>query len=206
VTLSVDDGNGGLINDTFVLVVNNVPPSADFANISGEIIEGETATLAFSDAFDPAAPDVAAGFLYAYDCTDDGAFELSDAPTPSFVCDYPSSGSFTARGRIIDKDGGFTEYTVVITVLAPDEAIVDLVDTVKGLNLQQGIENGLDAKLDAALQALDDLNANNDIAAINSLQAFINAVETQRGKQLTDEQANMLISVAQRIIDSIAAA
>jgi len=37
------------------------------------------------------------------------------------------------------------------------------------LNLQSGIENGLDAKLDAALKAIDDLNENNDVAAINTL-------------------------------------
>ncbi len=61
----------------------------------------------------------------------------------------------------------------------------------------------LDAKLDAAQQAINDLNENNDAATINSLQAFINAVEAQRGNQITDKQANELIARAQEIIDSL---
>ena len=71
------------------------------------------------------------------------------------------------------------------------------------MNLQNGIENSLDSKLDAALDALDDVNLNNDGAARNSLQAFINAVEAQRGNKLTDAQADQLIGSAQEIQASL---
>ena len=40
-------------------------------------------------------------------------------------------------------------------------------------------------------------------AAINKLNAFINQVEAQRGKKITDGQADELIAKAQGIIDSI---
>ena len=70
-------------------------------------------------------------------------------------------------------------------------------------NLQQGIENSLDAKLDSALNALSDVNQNNNQAAINSLQAFINAVNAQRGSKITNEQADALVAVAQAIINSL---
>jgi len=40
-------------------------------------------------------------------------------------------------------------------------------------------------------------------AAINKLNAFINQVEAQRGKKITDEDADVLISAAQRIIGNI---
>jgi hypothetical protein len=86
-------------------------------------------------------------------------------------------------------------------VIDPAVLIAELVDKVVGLNLQQGIENSLDAKLDSALNALDDVNQNNDVAAVNSLQAFINGVEAQRGNKLTDEQADILVADAQAIID-----
>jgi hypothetical protein len=69
------------------------------------------------------------------------------------------------------------------------------------LNLQSGIENSLDAKLDAALKAIDDLNANNDVAAINTLSAFINAIEAQRGNKIPIGDADALIAAAQLIID-----
>ena len=67
------------------------------------------------------------------------------------------------------------------------------------MNLQNGIENSLDSKLDAAVGALIDVNVNNDGAACNSLAAFINAVEAQRGNKLTDAQADQLIASAQQI-------
>lgn len=83
----------------------------------------------------------------------------------------------------------------------PIQLIEALIDTVTGMNLQQGIDNSLDAKLDAALNALDDVNANNDAAAINTLQAFISAVEAQRDNKITSAQADELIAAAQAIID-----
>jgi hypothetical protein len=203
VDLRVTDEYGESDTDPAAITVNNIAPTADFANASGTLIEGESAMLVFSNQLDPSAPDTIAGFFYSYGCTDNGPYELTDSPITWFVCDFPDNGTFTTRGRIEDKDGGFTDYTAVIIVLTPSEAIEDLADIIEDLNLQQQIENSLDAKLDSALRALDDLNENNDAAAINSLQAFINAVEAQRGNKITDEQADTLISAAQAIIDSL---
>jgi hypothetical protein len=84
-----------------------------------------------------------------------------------------------------------------------EEQIEALVQTVASLNLQAGISNSLDAKLDAARNALDDVNAHNDGAAINSLYALINHIEAQRGQKLTDEQADELTAAALAIIEAI---
>ena len=73
------------------------------------------------------------------------------------------------------------------------------------LNLSVGIENSLDAKLDAAFQALADLRAGNDQAAVNVLQAFINAVTAQSGNQISVEDAAQLVTSAQAIIDLLPA-
>ena len=66
----------------------------------------------------------------------------------------------------------------------------------------------MDTKLDAVQNALDDVNENNDVAAINALEAFINAVEAfinaveaQSGKKLDPGDAGDLIAAAQGIID-----
>ncbi|MDT8301112.1 MAG: NosD domain-containing protein [Sedimentisphaerales bacterium] len=88
---------------------------------------------------------------------------------------------------------------------SPQDEIEALIFTVAEMNLQHGIDNSLDAKLDAAFNALDDLNQNNDVAAINSLNAFINAAEAQRDNKITDTQADILITDAQYIIDLILA-
>ncbi len=69
------------------------------------------------------------------------------------------------------------------------------------LDLHTGIENSLNAKLDAALTVLNDNSVNNDQAAINSLQAFINAVKAQSGKKIDVLDAADLIASAQAIID-----
>lgn len=95
--------------------------------------------------------------------------------------------------------------TVAITVQTPAQGIQSLIDLVETFNLQQGIENSLDAKLDAATDALNDVNQNNDTAAVNSLQAFVNAVEAQRGNSLTNAQADELIAKSQAIINSLLA-
>jgi len=79
--------------------------------------------------------------------------------------------------------------------------VVDLAQDVIALNLQEGISNSLDAKLEAAMQALDDINENNDVAAINTLEAFINAVEAQRGNKISEADADALIASAQEIIE-----
>jgi len=95
----------------------------------------------------------------------------------------------------------FSGPNVVAPSVCPANSIEALIEQVAALNLQQGIENSLDTKLDSALNALDDLNENNDEAACNSMQAFINAVEAQRNKKITSPQADELIAAAQAILD-----
>ncbi len=70
-------------------------------------------------------------------------------------------------------------------------------------NLAQGISNQLDAKLENAVAALTAANAGNREDAINKLQAFINAVQAQQGKQITSVQADSLIQMALLSLQSI---
>jgi hypothetical protein len=79
----------------------------------------------------------------------------------------------------------------------------NLLDLINEMNLQQGIDNSFDSKVQNAQAALDAANAGNREDAINKLEAFINAVEAQRGNALTDEQADILIEEALRIIELI---
>ena len=87
----------------------------------------------------------------------------------------------------------------------PVVLILELVDDVESLNVSQGIANSLNAKLDAVLQALEDANQNNDVAAINALEAFINAVQAQSGNQIPEPDAEALIAKAQLTIDALLA-
>ena len=67
----------------------------------------------------------------------------------------------------------------------------------------KGIANSLDSKLDTVCRALDDFNANNDGAAANALNAFINEVEAQSGGQIPVEDADALIVQALIALDML---
>lgn len=97
----------------------------------------------------------------------------------------------------------FSEHSVIVTVQTPAQAIQNLINSVQTLNLQKGTQNSLKHKLNTAIDSLDDLNQQNDWAALNSLQAFINAVKAQTGKKITSAQADTLIQEAQEIINNL---
>jgi ELWxxDGT repeat protein len=79
--------------------------------------------------------------------------------------------------------------------------IADLMNDVIAANLQRGISNGLQAKLAAALRALDDGNAQNDSAVIRALRAFIAEIEALlRAGRIDEETAAALIEAAEKLI------
>jgi len=106
-------------------------------------------------------------------------------------------------------DGTYSAHTGTVTPLTVDPVVMigDLIIVVQGINGEQGISNSLDAKLASAQEALQDANTNNDVSAVNKLQAFINEVEAQAGKQLINAgQAAALITQAQDVIDVLTGA
>jgi len=83
----------------------------------------------------------------------------------------------------------------------PVDLLAELSKDIDTISLGRGIANSLLVKLGATLQLLEDDTTDNNVAAINSLQAFINAVESQRGKKILEEDAGYLITAAQQIIN-----
>ncbi len=84
------------------------------------------------------------------------------------------------------------------------DTIESLINKTKELNLKQGISNSLDAKLQNTKDALEAKNAGKRQDAINKLEAFINAVEGQRNKAITNEQADLLIAMKNNIVTQLA--
>ena len=112
------DKDDGFTEYTTNVIVNNVPPTATFAGPTSAN-EGEPKTYSFTAQADVSSDDTAAGFHYAYSCTGAslaGATYAGSGTSDSTNCSFPDNGSFTVRARIIDKDGGFNEYTVAVTV------------------------------------------------------------------------------------------
>jgi len=126
-----------------------------------------------------------------------------DAGDPNYVAG-PNETDLDGNPRVVDGDNdgnSVLDMGAYERMPEPAELILDLADDVMALNLHKGITNSLEAKLNAALGALEDENENNDAAAINTLGAFINAVEAQRGKKIPQAEADALIAAAQQIIE-----
>ena len=203
-----DADNDGIDNlaDNCPLVANANQADADndgvgdacdpVANAGADqtVIVGGSITLDGSASYHPSAGTLTYSWNFGDSATGSGSVVSHT---------YATSGVYTATLTITDNNGATGIDTVQVTIQTPAEATDDLVDLVETFNLQQGISNSLDTKLDAALEALNDVNVNNNQAAINSLQAFINAVEAQRGNKITNEQADTLIAEAQAIISSL---
>jgi len=118
VTITASDGTAST-STTFGLTVNNVAPTATFPT-ARTLDEGGASSFAFASPSDPSSADTSAGFHYAFSCTGAslaGATYASSGTTPFISCTFDDGPSTpTVRGRIIDKDNGFTEYATAVTV------------------------------------------------------------------------------------------
>ena len=120
VTLDATDKDGGTGTTTATITATNVAPTATLGN-NGPVNEGSPATVSFTSQSDPSSADTTAGFHYAYDCADgdlNGATYAGSGTSASATCTYDDGpSSHTVKARIIDKDGGFSEYTTSVSVL-----------------------------------------------------------------------------------------
>jgi hypothetical protein len=81
----------------------------------------------------------------------------------------------------------------------PVSQINALIALVLSLNLQHGIENSLDHKLQNILDALSAVGGGNLALACNKLDAFVNEVQAQAGQHITVAQAAQLIAACDAI-------
>ncbi|MFH1724194.1 MAG: hypothetical protein ABII00_06175 [Elusimicrobiota bacterium] len=77
------------------------------------------------------------------------------------------------------------------------DSVDDLDETIESLDLHGGTESSLASKAENAAAAAE---RGSTKAAANSLEAFINQVDAQRGKKLSEEEADLLIAFAQNAI------
>ncbi len=115
VTLRATDANGLVGQDTAAVTINNLAPTATLSS-SGPAGEGSPVTFSFTNPADPSSVDVAAGFKYSYDFNNDGTFDVVDSTSASRSFAFADNGTYTMKGRIKDKDGGFTDYTTTVTI------------------------------------------------------------------------------------------
>ena len=125
------DKDGGVNEYNTVISIANVNPTATTPPAATATVnEHSTFTLTFAGATDPSTADTTAGFHYAFDLNGDGLFNdgagngtyagsgtSATAIVPATALDDGFTGATkTFTTRIIDKDGGSTDYTTVITI------------------------------------------------------------------------------------------
>ena len=135
VRVRVSDAEAATTSNATTLTITNAAPSAQFSK-SGDVVEGEGASVSFSDLADPSAADSTAGLRYAYDF--DGQYAVGDpsyagavtsatvAVPAALLADGPKTVHVSAK--VFDKDGGMRSYeaTIEVTNAAPSATLADV--------------------------------------------------------------------------------
>jgi PKD repeat protein len=116
-TLTVTDNFGASGSDTATITVGNVAPTATLSN-SGPVAEGSPATVSFTGATDASGADLAAGLRYSFalDAAGLASSHAAAGVDASAPFSWPDAGSYAVYGRVIDKDGGYTDYSTIVSV------------------------------------------------------------------------------------------
>jgi hypothetical protein len=133
-------------------------------------------------------------------------------PNPVVSCS-PASGSTFPIGTTsvtctaTDAATNTSSQTFPVTVRGATDQLSDLIALVQSFNLQFGIANSLDAKLQNAQDALEAARVGSLASACNKLSAFANEVQAQAGNgTLTSDQATALLSATSQIKDVLGCA
>ncbi len=109
-----DEGTSDVVERT--ITIDNVAPTANLDPV-GPVSVGIPVTLNLSGATDVSVADRDAGLRYSFALN---AADLADyahaRSDPSATFSFDASGTYTVYGRVIDKDGGRTDYTTTVTV------------------------------------------------------------------------------------------
>lgn len=119
-----DPNNNFFTQESFKINVLNVAPTATFSG-PAVVAPNATPTFSFTGTADASAVD-AASLRFAYDYNNDGVWDAGGATYATAIANasktapatfFSTAGSTrTVRGRVIDKDNGFTDYFVSVNV------------------------------------------------------------------------------------------
>ncbi|MFH1724485.1 MAG: PKD domain-containing protein [Elusimicrobiota bacterium] len=191
-TVEYDPGPGIVIESAAAC---NLPPVADAG-------PDQTGLVGVPAEFDAGASSDPDGTIVSYEWDFGDGGEPASGRTASHV--YESAGEFTAMLTVTDDSGDSASDTLTVAVQTPEEGLADLGDVVEVLQESPDVPAGTSTSLGSSLDnAAQSIASGNETAAVNKTKAFLNKVDAQRGKKLTEEQADQLTEGAQAVIDSV---
>ena len=97
--LTVTDAATQTASDTAVVTVANVAPTGSLSN-NGPVNTNATVTISFSNQNDVSTPDRNAGYVYSYDCDNNGTWEQTDVTSATASTSFATAGTKTVKARI----------------------------------------------------------------------------------------------------------
>ena len=192
--------NTGTISDTYVLRMIDMDSSWSYPNnVYVGVSAGRSITLYLKVTVPSDYPlmyNTTYNFTITVSCMHDSAV-MSNAPL-TYIADETLTVIATKESK--------TRYII--------NEVDELITLLDNMSIQQGIKNSLKSKLENALDKLnttlddilngDETHANNMLnCAQNQINAFINEVEAQRGKKISENNVDTPTAISQIIIEHI---
>jgi hypothetical protein len=204
-------GAGNLSDDPLFADPANVPDGLRLSGGSPCIDAGDNDAVPFAVTVDlggdprfvddVGTPDTGQGLAPLVDM---GAFEFQGETGGGEPGEEPGGGEpgeEPGGGEPGEEPGGGGEEPV------PEEPVgmmQDLIDLLADMPIPESFQGQFVERLTGAMDILADDNPNNDEAATNKLEAFINAIQAQTGKKIPQDVADELIAALNEIITAIA--
>ncbi len=114
--LTVSDQDGGSHTVSQALQVENAAPTANLSS-NGPIDEGSNLVVSLANFFDPSSVDLS-GLRFSFATSAGGLASNFESASTSSTASFGTNdnGPVTIFARVIDKDGGYTDYSVTSTV------------------------------------------------------------------------------------------
>ena len=142
-------------------------------------------------------------------CIDYSGIDFQGNPNNLKLAHYEDGSWVTLENMTNDTTAqiicGTTTTLSPFTVVEPDpeNAIDDLLELLGAIEVSDGILQSLSNAIVTVETKLDDANLNNNVAAINALNAFMNSVDGKSGNQIDEADALALISAAQEVLSFV---
>ncbi len=191
------DKNDAISTGNLTQMVNKIPTTTILSSSSNSSIFGQTVT--FTAKISP--KNITGNVRFVIDGSFQTSIKLLDDTAVLSVSSL-SVGQHKVTA-LYSGDNIFmpsNSSPISVTIETPAQATQDLINVINQMNLPHNLTQKLDTKLK---EVVNYLNSDNNKLAIKQLNTFINEINAQTDKKITQDQTKQLITAAQNIINSI---